>query len=185
MSECIFLLITTLLVWRFKKNIYIYTPSWKNVLLYSAINLNNSSHVNFHPYSTMYHHIMDKAHVTEKILEATMWPLANYCFLSINFIEIRFAYMLNPPILSVQVFSQMCAPISPSPWLQHKTSPSPKELLSCLFPALSFCYCISTGLISSGYRSFHIQWIWTFLSKFIKKLESPQLPSFFFAILHL
>ena len=37
----------------------------------SAINLNNSSHVNFHPYSTMYHHIMDKAHVTEKILEIT------------------------------------------------------------------------------------------------------------------
>lgn len=107
-----------------------------------------------------------------------MWLLANYCFLSINFIEIRFAYMLNPPILSVHVFSQMCAPILPSPWLRHKTSPSPKELLSCLFPALSFCYCISTGLISSGYRSFHIQWIWTFLLKFIKKLESPSSPAF-------
>ena len=78
MSECIFFLITTLLVWRFKKNIYIYIyiyiyiPSWKNILLYSAINLNNSSHVNFHPCSTVYHHIVDKAHVTEKILEATM-----------------------------------------------------------------------------------------------------------------
>lgn len=158
-SECIFFLITTLLVWRFKKQyLYIYTPSWENVLLYSAINLNNSSHVNFHPYSTMYHHIMDKAHVTEKILEATMWPLANYCF-----IEIRFAYIINPPILCVHVFSQMCAPIYPSPWLQRKTSHHPK----------------SFSLVSS--QPFHsataypLVWFPS-LSKFI---------NFFIAILHL
>ena len=55
----------------FRDFIYIYISSfWKNILLHSA--LNHSSHVKFNLYSTICHHVMDKVHVTEEILEATI-----------------------------------------------------------------------------------------------------------------
>lgn len=108
-----------------KKYLYIYTPSWEMFIEIQYI-LNLSSvpcklliHIQSICIITWQ---WDKAYVTEKYWKQPCDLSANYCF-----IEIRDLHDIINSLISRYVFSQMCAPIYPSPWLQRETSHHPKS----------------------------------------------------------